>query len=229
MLKGSIINAILIIIGSLLGVFLQKGVSNKAKTTLMQAMALAVILVGLQMAIKSESIITVIISLGIGTVIGEIINIEAKLEKFGLFVENKFAKNFKGGFAKGFVTSSLVYCVGAMAIMGALQSGLENTHNTLIAKGIIDGITAIVFTSALGIGVLFSALPVFIYQSTITILAGYLNLFLNSTIILEMSATGGLLITAIGINLLGISNIKVGNMLPAIFMPILIVKLMSLF
>ena len=229
MLKGSIINAALIIIGSIIGVFLQKGVPEKAKRSLMQAMALAVMLVGIQMAIKSESIITVIISLGIGTVIGELIDIEDKLEKFGLFVENRFTHNMKGNFAKGFVTSSLVYCVGAMAIMGALQSGLENSHNTLIAKGIIDGITAAIFTSTLGIGVLFSAFPVFIYQGTITLLAGFLNQFLTAAIIIEMSATGGLLIAAIGINLLGITKIKVGNMLPAIFMPIIIMQFITLF
>ncbi len=228
MLKGSFINAALIIAGSLIGLVLQKGIPEKIKNTLMQAMALAVILVGLQMAVKSDNILVVIISLAVGAVLGELLDIEARLKSLGLFIESKVIRNGNGGFAQGFVTSSLVYCVGAMAIMGALQSGLEHNHSTLMAKGMIDGITAIVFTSTLGIGVLFSAIPVFTYQSSITLLAGFLNQFLSPEIITEMSSTGGLLIAAIGINMLGMTEIKIGNLLPAIFLPILVTKLITL-
>jgi hypothetical protein len=229
MLLGSIINAILIIIGSVIGILLRKGLPDRLKTTLMQGMSLAVILIGFQMAIKSEELLVVIFSLGVGALIGELINIEDKLQKLGKWIQKRFSKNSKDDFARAFVTSSLVYCVGAMAIMGALQSGLEGNHSTLIAKGMIDGITSIVFTSTLGIGVMFSALPVFVYQGGITLLAGWLNQFLSPYIIVEMSAVGGLLIAAIGFNILQVAKIRVGNLLPAIFMPIIIMQVLSLF
>ncbi len=228
MLLGSIINAGLIILGSIIGLLLRKGLPERLKATLMQGMSLAVILIGFQMALNSEEILVVIFSLATGAMMGELINIELKLQNLGKWIEKKFSKKSKDDFARAFVTSSLVYCVGAMAIMGALQSGLEGVHSTLIAKGMIDGITSIVFTSTLGIGVVFSAIPVFLYQGIITIMAGWLNQFLSPAIIVEMSAVGGLLIAAIGFNILNIAKIKVGNLLPAIFMPILIMQIISL-
>lgn len=226
---GSVVNAILIVIGSLVGLTLRKGLQERFKLTIMQGMSLAVILIGFQMAFKSENTLAVIFSLGIGALIGEGIDVERKLENIGGWLEERFSNNSQDDFARAFVTSSLVYCVGAMAIMGALQSGLEGNHETLIAKGMIDGITSIVFTSTLGIGVIFSAIPVLIYQGGITLLSGWLNQFLSAAIILEMSSVGGLLIAAIGFNILGISKIKVGNLLPAIFLPIVIIQIMSLF
>lgn len=229
MLYGSLINAILIIAGSFIGLVLRKGLPEKLKSTIMQGMSLAVILVGFQMALKSEDILVVIFSLGLGALIGELVDIEEKLENLGKWIEKKFSNNSKDDFARAFVTSSLVYCVGAMAIMGALQSGLEGTHETLIAKGMIDGITSIVFTSTLGIGVMFSAAPVLIYQGGITLLAGWLNQFLSPEIIIEMSAVGGLLIAAIGFNILGMVKIRVGNLLPSIFLPIIIMQILNLF
>ncbi len=229
MLYGSVINAILIIAGSFIGLVLRKGLPEKLKSTIMQGMSLAVILIGFQMALKSDDILVVIFSLGLGALIGEIIDIEQKLENIGKWIEKRFSKDSKDDFARAFVTSSLVYCVGAMAIMGALQSGLEGSHETLIAKGMIDGITSIVFTSTLGVGVMFSAAPVLIYQGGITLLAGWLNQFLSPEIIVEMSAVGGLLIAAIGFNILGMVKIKVGNLLPSIFLPIIIIQILSLF
>ncbi len=229
MLFGSIVNVILILLGSFLGLLLRKGLPENLKSTIMQGMSLAVILIGFQMALKSENILVVIFSLGVGALIGELIDIEEKLEKIGRWIEKKFSKSSQDDFARAFVTSSLVYCVGAMAIMGALQSGLEGSHETLIAKGMIDGITSIVFSSTLGVGVMFSAAPVFIYQGSITLLAGWLNQFLSPEIILEMSSVGGLLIAAIGFNILGMVKIKVGNLLPAIFLPIVIIQIINLF
>ena len=227
LLKGSLINAILILCGSLIGLVLRKGIPEKVKNTIMQAMALSVILIGLQMAIKSTEILVLIFSMGLGALLGELVDIEKRLEQLGNYLEKKLSKS-GGELSTAFVTSSLVYCVGAMAIMGALQSGLEGNHTTLIAKGFIDGITSIVFTASLGIGVMLSAVPVFLYQGSLTLLAGLLNQFLTPAIILEMSAAGGLLIAAIGFNLLGMTKIKVGNLLPAIFMPIFIMQLMAL-
>lgn len=226
---GSVVNGIAIVIGGLIGLMLKQGIPTKLKDTIMQGMGLTVILVGLQMAVKSADILVVVLSLAAGAVIGESIGIEDKLERLGRFLEMRLVREGESRFAQGFVTTSLIYCVGAMAIMGALQSGLEGNHSTLFAKAMIDGVTAIVFASTLGFGVLFSSIPVFVYQGAITLLATWINQFLTAAIIVEMSATGGLLIVAIGMNLLGMSRIKVGNLLPAVFVPIVLMRIMAVF
>jgi len=162
----------------------------------------------------------VIFSMAIGSALGEMINIELKLEQLGKWVENRMGDSGEG-FTKGFVTASLIYCVGAMAIVGSMESGLSGNHQTLFAKSVLDGVTAIIFASTFGIGVLFSALSVLIYQGTITLGASMIKPFLVPAVIQQMSAVGGLLIVAIGINMLDIGKIKIGNMLPAIFLPLL--------
>lgn len=186
----------------------------------MDGVGLSVIIIGISAAIKTENTIMAIISIVLGSIIGEISGIEKKLNRLGDSLEARFS-NGDSNFSKGFVTASLVYCVGAMAIVGALESGLLGDHNTLFAKSILDGITSIIFASTLGIGVAFSAIVVFIYQGLITLLATYLKDLLTHDVILEMSAVGGILIMAIGINILELKKIKVGNMLPAIFIPFL--------
>ena len=150
---------------------------------------------------------------------GELCKIEHRLENAGAWLEGKFSKK-EGSFAVGFVTTSLLYCVGAMAIVGSLESGLTGNHSTLFAKSIIDGIVAIIFSSAMGIGVLFSSVSVLLYQGTITLAAAYVKPFLVPEVISQMSSVGGLLIVGLGINMLGEHKIKVGNMLPAVFIPV---------
>lgn len=186
----------------------------------MQAMGLAVILVGVKAALKTDALLIVIISLGLGSLIGEFLRIEDRLEQMGNLLEQRFSQH-GDGFSKGFVTTSLLFCVGAMAIVGSLESGLNGNHQTLFAKSIIDGITAIVFASTMGFGVIFSALSVFIYQGIITLSAAYLKQFLVPEVVAQMSSVGGLLIVAIGLGLLDIKRLKIGNMLPAIFVPLL--------
>lgn len=224
---GTIVNSLAIIAGALLGIVLKKGIKDEYKTTIMDGIGLTVIIIGIMGGIKSENIILVIASIVIGSILGEIIGIENKLDQLG----DKLQKSFGGrdsNFSKGFVTASLVYCVGAMAIVGSLESGIQGNHQTLFAKSILDGISAIIFSSTLGIGVAFSALPVFIYQGTITLLANSVKDLLTPEVINEMSAVGGILITAIGINILEIKKIKVGNMLPGIFIPIIYYILLNL-
>jgi uncharacterized membrane protein YqgA involved in biofilm formation len=160
-----------------------------------------------------------IISLALGSLLGEYWRIEEHLENLGRWLESKFSR-YGNGIANGFVSSSLLFCVGSMAIVGALQSGLTGNHQTLFAKSILDGISSIVLTSSLGIGVLFSAATIFIYQGFITISAVYLKQFLIASVISQMSAIGGLLIVALGLNLLELPKIRVANMLPAIFIPL---------
>lgn len=217
---GTIINSIAIIAGSLLGIGLKNGIKDDYKNTIMDGIGLAVVVIGIMGGIKSNNIVLVIASIVLGSLIGEIIGIEVKLDNLGIKMGNRFGKD-DSNFSRGFVTASLVYCVGAMAIVGALESGLLNQHDTLYAKSILDGITAIIFASTLGIGVAFSAIAVFLYQGSISLLAYYVKDILTAEVINEMSAVGGILIMAIGINSLGIKKIKVGNMLPAVFIPII--------
>lgn len=221
MLLGTIVNTVAIIIGGLLGLMFGHALPEKMKNTVIQGIGLAVLLIGVSMAIQTKNTLVVIASLVIGGIVGELIDIETRLEQFGQFLENKLANGDEGaGFTKAFVTASLIYCVGAMAIMGALESGLNGNHKILYAKSMLDGITAVVFASSMGIGVIASAIPVLVYQGLLTLSAGLLQGVLSSGVIAEMSATGGLLIIGIGLNILEIKEIKVGNLLPGLFIAI---------
>jgi uncharacterized membrane protein YqgA involved in biofilm formation len=219
-LLGTLVNVAAIIAGSLVGLIFKGRISEKYNKTIIQAISLGVILIGLKSAFKCNDFILIIISLALGSLLGELCKIEHRLENAGAWLENKFSK--KGGsFATGFVTTSLLYCVGAMAIVGSLESGLTGNHSTLFAKSTLDGIGSVIFSSTMGIGVLFSSVSVLLYQGTITLAAVYVKPFLVPEVISQMSSVGGLLIVAIGINMLGENKIKVGNMLPAVFIPLI--------
>lgn len=217
---GTLINVVTIIVGTLLGLLLRKGIAERFKVTIMQGIGLAVGLIGFNMALKTSNEIIVILSMVVGGLIGEALNIEGFLNGLGQRL-NRLVKADEGDFVKAFVSASLVYCVGAMSIMGALQSGLTGKHDILLAKSSLDGISAIIFSSSMGIGVLFAAIPVLIYQGLLTLLAGSVKVFLTEAVVREMTATGGLLIVAIGLNLLGINKFKVANLLPSIFMAVI--------
>lgn len=216
---GTVVNAIAIVAGSLIGLLFRGGIPQAYNQTVMQAIGLAVILIGFKGALKGENFLLIILSLAIGAVLGEGLKIEARLERLGQWLQRRFAVA-GDGIAHGFVTASLLFCVGSMAIVGALESGLSGNHQTLFAKSVLDGITAIIFASTLGIGVIFSAAAVFLYQGLITLTASSMREFLVPETIRQMTAVGGLLIIAIGINILEIKRIRVGNMLPAIFLPL---------
>lgn len=225
---GTVVNAVAIIVGAILGNFLKGGFPENIKSTIMQGLSITVMLIGLSMALKSQNLLVVTLSIVIGAVLGEVLRIEYRLKQFGQSLERRFG-NGEGDFTRAFVSASLLYCVGAMAIMGSIESGLTGNHTTLFIKSILDGVSAVVFSSSLGPGVAFSALPVFLYQGSITLAAAYVKAFLTDVIIREMTATGGLLIFAIGINMLGINvEIKVGNLLPAIFVAIFLALAFSL-
>ena len=220
---GTIVNALAIVIGGMVGTLLGHRFPDKLKRTVIQGLGLTVLLVGMQMAIKSENILMVILSIVIGGIIGELIDIEEYLHKLGRWIESKFKTgNGNGDIAAAFVRTSLIYCVGAMAIMGAIQDGLNHDPSTLIAKGMIDGFSAIAFAATMGFGVVLSAAPVFIYQGTLTIAASWVQALMTPPIIAEMMATGGLLIMGIGLNIMEITKIKVGNLLPSIFVAIIL-------
>ncbi len=217
---GTYVNTAAIIAGSIIGIILKGGIPQRYTITIMQAISLAIALIGVNMALKCNEIMLIILSLAIGSVIGELLKIEEHLEKLGKWLESKLSGK-SDGFSKGFVTASLIFCVGSMAIVGSLESGLAGNHQTLFAKSMLDGISSIIFASSLGIGVMFSAFSVLIYQGIITLSATLVKPFLVPSVITQMSAVGGLLITAISINIMEIKRIKVGNMLPAIFVPLI--------
>jgi len=227
-LLGTFVNVIAIVFGGLIGLVFGQAFPEKMKKTVIQGIGLAILLIGVSMALETKNPLIIISSLVLGAIIGEWIDIELRLQHLGQWLERKFAKNRQGGqFTKAFVTTSLIYCVGAMAIMGSLESGLNGKHDILFAKSMLDGITAVIFASSMGIGVLVSAIPVFLYQGTITLAAGLLQGVLSPQVIGEMSATGGLIILGIGFNILEIKDIKVGNLLPAIFVVVPITLLFS--
>ena len=229
---GTIVNALAIIAGSLIGLLFSKGIPEHYKVTVQNGVGLSVVLIGLKGALVADNLLVVIIAIVIGSLLGELIRIENRLEQLGDFLEKMVAKKNggtgEGTFAKGFVTASLVFCVGSMAIVGSMESGLTGNHQTLFAKSVLDGVTSIIFASTMGLGVIFSAVAVFLYQGAITLTAVFMKSFLVESTIGEMSSTGGLLIVAIGLNMLGMTRIRVGNMLPAIFLPLLYFALCQL-
>ncbi len=219
-MTGTIVNTAAIIAGSLLGLFFKKGIPDSYNRTIMHGISLCVIIIGVNAALKSDAVLVVIISLVIGSVTGEILQIEPRLESLGRAMGKIFAGSNEN-FYKGFVTASLLFCVGSLAIVGSLESGLTGNHQTLFAKSALDGVTSVLLTSSLGVGVLFSSVPILLYQGGITLAAASAKPFLTPDVVSQMTAVGGILIMAIGLNLLEITKIKIGNMLPAIFLPLL--------
>ena len=228
---GTLINCIAIIAGSAVGLLLRRGMKDSIAKTVMQGVGLSVILIGLTGAIETGNTLLVILSMVIGGVAGSLINIDQKMNQLGAWAQKNLTRDDSEGntFAQGFVTASLVYCVGAMAVVGALDSGIRGDHTTLIAKAMLDGVTAIVFTSSLGIGVMLSAVPVLIYQGAIALLGTAIAPLLSDVVVTEMSAVGGLLIMAIGVNMLLEKDIKVANLLPAILIPFIYYPIAQLF
>ncbi len=214
-MTGTIVNAAAIVVGGLLGVFLRRGIPEPVKKTVMQGLGLSVLLIGAKMALKTENVILPVISLVAGGALGQAVDIEKRLSALACRLEAGFGGG-DGRLSGAFITASLVYCVGAMAIVGSIEDGLNGNPSILFAKSALDGVASVIFGSTLGPGVVFSALPVFLYQGAITLLAGTLKDFLAGEVMSELTATGGLLILGIGINILGLREIKVGNLLPAL-------------
>ncbi|XXM72195.1 DUF554 domain-containing protein [Lysinibacillus sphaericus] len=225
-LLGTIVNGICIIIGTLLGVFLHR-IPENMKGTVMKAIGLAVVVLGLQMGLKSENFLIVIISLALGAAWGEWMNLEDKLNAVGTWLEKKMGSKKETSISQGFVTATLIFVIGAMAVIGALDSGIRGDHDVLYTKSIIDGFTSLILTTTLGIGVMFSAVPVVLYQGLIALFATQIHQWvpqqLMDTYIVEMTSTGGIMIFAIGMNLMGITKIRVANLLPGIIVVALVV------
>jgi uncharacterized membrane protein YqgA involved in biofilm formation len=220
-MMGTIVNSIAVVAGALLGVLLRKGIKEQYTSTIMDGMALAVVIIGIMGAMEMNNLIVVLASIVVGSIIGEKLDLDKRLDNLGTSMEKRFGKG-DSDFSKGFIMASLVYCIGAMSILGALESGLTGNHETLYAKSVLDGVSAVIFASTFGIGVAFSAVAVFIYQGSITLLASSVKDLLTPEVINEMSSIGGILIMAI-------KKVKIANMLPAIFIPIVYYSLVALF
>ena len=217
---GTIINVVTIILGSLVGVGLKQGIKENYKNTIMDGLGITIIVIGIMGAIKTQNVMICIGSIVLGALIGEAINIEGKLDSIGSKLETRFSKD-NSNFSKGFVSASLIFCVGAMSIVGSIEAGVHGNYETLLAKSALDGITSMILASTLGIGVMFSSVAVLLYQGSFTLLSSLMGNFMSAVMINEMSAVGGILIIGIGINILNLKSIKIGNLLPAVFLPAL--------
>ncbi|MDR1250693.1 MAG: DUF554 domain-containing protein [Treponema sp.] len=231
---GPIVNALVVIVCSLTGCFLIRGIPGRFEELIKKAIGLSIIFVGIRGALENERMLLLIMSMVAGAIIGELINIDKWMNRLGLWAEKKLglagknAENSKRSFSKGFVSASIIFCTGSMAIIGSMQSGLQGNHETLFAKSILDGSISLIFGASLGIGVAFSALPVLLYEGAIVLASLAIRDYLTPEIIREMSAVGSLIIAGIGFNFLGGKEIKVANLIPAMFIPWAYLAFMSL-
>ena len=225
---GPLVNALVIVVCSLTGCFLIKGIPERFEDHIKKALGLAIFFIGIKGAFDNQNILLLIMSMAIGAVIGELIDIDKWMNRFGRWAERKLGINKPetpgaGGrghsFSKGFVSASILFCTGSMAIVGSMQSGLQGNHEMLFAKSILDGCMSLVFSASMCIGVAFSAVTVLVYQGAIALASQAISGFLTPEIIREMSAVGSLVIAGIGINFLGVKEIKVANLIPAVFIP----------
>jgi uncharacterized protein len=232
-MTGTIINVAAIIVGSLIGILFGGRLSEKLKSTIVAGMGIFVVAMGIQMFLKTENSLIVLGALLIGTLLGEWWRIEDGLHKLGEFLESRFSREEEDGsnkFIRGFMTASLLFCIGPVAILGSIQDGLTGNYNLLVVKSILDGFASIAFASTLGIGVAFSSLIILVYQGAISLLATRLDAMITTSMMNELTATGGILLMGVGVSsLLEIKKIRVGNMLPALLTAPLIVWVISLF
>lgn len=223
-MTGTMVNVVAIIAGSMIGLLLKKGIPQRFSDSIMKAVSLAVIYIGIDGCLKGEKTLVTIISMVLGVLLGELLRLDDGINALGKKLENKVSKkeSGEGNIAKGFVTASLLFCVGAMAIVGSLESGISGKHEILFSKSLLDFISSIIFSASLGIGVMFSAVFVFLYQGAITVLAQFIGPYLQEMVIAEMTCVGSLLIIALGLNMLGLTRLKVMNYIPAVFLPIIL-------
>lgn len=218
---GTIVNTIAVILGSLIGLLLHKNLPENIKAIVLQGIGLSTLLIGMQMALKVENFLVLIFSVLIGGIIGEVVKLDIFFENLSNLLKTKI-KSDNTNFTEGLVTAFLIFCIGSMTIIGAINEGLKADRSLLFTKSILDGFTSIALASTYGIGVLFSSIPLFIYQSSLTLLAVQFQDLFSNIIINQLTATGGVLILGIGFNLLEIKKIRVTNLLPALLVVIIL-------
>lgn len=220
-LFGTLVNFIAIILGSLLGIIFKKKINQEIGYSLYKVLGLCVIYLGIAGLVKVENSLAIILSMALGTLIGEYIGIEDKLEVLSGKIEILVNKVYKGKIKDGFLTATLLFCIGSMAIIGPIESTLSNNHSTLYAKSILDGIMAVIFSSTMGFGVLLSSFSVLIYQGGISVLANFIKPIMTVETISMISGVGSIMIMGLGINMVFNTKLKISNMLPSILVPIL--------
>lgn len=215
-----LVNAVTVIFGSILGLLLNKRLKEEYVKTVIACMGICTMVIGITGAIGTSNIIIVIVCLVLGTILGELLKLEQGMDRCGNCLKKK-VPNGGGRFTEGFVTASLLFCVGSMSIVGSFEAGLQGNNSTIFAKSAMDGIMAVTLSATMGVGVIFSALTVILYQGALTLLAGVIAPLLTDPIIKEMSAVGGVMLIATGMNIIGLTKerIRVGNMLPALIFP----------
>lgn len=227
-MTGTWINVAAVLLGSLAGLALRRALPSRMAETVLQGVGLAVLLVGLQMSLETTNVLLPLFSLALGGAIGEAMGLEARLDRVGQWLQSKTAFLDPGGRVnEGFVTATLLFLVGPMAIVGAINDGLLGDSALLITKSMLDGISAMALASTLGVGVAMSAGPLLLYQGTISLAAGAARALFTDALIQEMTATGGLLVVAIGLNLLRLGSLRVGNLLPALVVVVLLSRLVG--
>ena len=232
-MTGTFLNIATVIIGGIIGLIFGARIPDKLKATVIAGMGLFTAAMGLQMFMKTENPLIVLGALLIGTLLGEWLRIEDGLAYLGEVLEQRFSKEGNDGsnkFVRGFLTASLLFCVGPMTILGSIQDGLTGDYNLLAVKSVLDGFAALAFTSTLGVGVMFSTIIIFVYQGGISLLAAQLNSIVTPAMMNELTATGGVILIGLAMSsLLEIKKIRVGNMLPGLLIAPVIVWIMSLF
>ena len=220
---ATIVNVVLVLLGSILGLVFKNRISSRFSATLTSALGLCVMGIGVTSMIGTNDTLCVIVCMVAGTLLGEALRIEDRLEGIGDVLRRRLLR--QGGsnrFVEGFVNATVLFCVGAMAINGSMEAGMNQNYDILISKGVIDGVTSITFAAAMGIGVAFSVVPLFLYQGGLTLIFSVVGQAMDPLVVTEMSAVGGTIIVGIALNMLGLpkEKIRVGNMLPAIFLPL---------
>jgi uncharacterized membrane protein YqgA involved in biofilm formation len=222
--SGAVVNFFLVVLGTLIGLLFKKGIPEKLQNALMTGMAFCVLYIGVTgLFEKGANILVMIVCFAVGAVIGELIDLDKQVNRLGKKIENRFSKNSNSKIAEGFVTATLLFCVGAMTIVGSIDSGISGDNSTLYSKSVIDCVAAAVLTSSMGIGVIFAAFSALIIEGAITLLATVISPILTDYIIAQMSVIGSLLIIALSLNMLGITKIKVMNFVPAVILPLVLI------
>lgn len=225
---GVIVNAIVIIFGSAIGMAVKTGIPQRVSDAMMKGLGLCTLYIGWSGALKGSNTLVLIISMAIGIIIGEGFDLDAKLKRFAQRLEQKFKKEDGSvSLAEGFIAASLLFCVGAMTVVGSLQAGLSGNYEMLFTKSVLDFISSMIFASTLGVGVMLSAVFVLVFQGSIVLLAQVVAPFLTDAVVAEMTCVGSVLIFALGLNMVGITKLKVLNYLPAMFLPILLTPLLA--
>lgn len=223
---ATLVNCAAVIIGSLLGLILHTKINESFKRVVYVGAGMISLILGIKMGLVTTRIVFMALALIIGGILGEWWNIEGGILRFGEFLKKRFAKKESGkDFAGGFLNASVLFCVGAMTLVGAFKAGAEGNYDLILTKSVMDGFMAIMLTAAMGIGVAFSAITILVYQGGITLLAGVLQPLVDELLLGELTAVGGVLVIMIGLNLLGLSKLKTANYIPALLVTIGLITL----